>query len=461
MGIYKSNLHFEVSERVLFLRIFDLFFVFSTIFITAPLLHNRYLIEVTQSGVAILILGFYILLFGGIMEVYDLYVASKEDKILVRGFIQSVLVCIFYLFTPILTPAFPENRESVFILFVVISLPLLMWREIYVKLFVGKYVFVKKIILICRGSRVNAIENDLKHSDPHLLIVAYFDTDGAKPNDTNITRIGNSHTLRSYITRLGIYQIIVSPGVDATFLDSLLLECLENGIQVSSLVNVIESDLSKIPIELMTDDFYSHFPFSRSNYNRLYLAFGRISDVMFSICGLICLLVLLPAILLGNILANRGPLLYRQERIGRYGRPFKIIKLRSMIVSAEDNGAQFAKKEDPRVTKFGAFLRKTRLDELPQLVNILKGEMSVIGPRPERKVFVDQITKATPFYPIRHAVKPGLTGWAQVNYRYGTSVRDSVEKLKYDLYYIKHRGLLLDAKVFLKTISSVLFMRGQ
>ena len=150
--------------------------------------------------------------------------------------------------------------------------------------------------------------------------------------------------------------------------------------------------------------------------------------------------MLLPLILIGNVFWNKGKLFYTQKRVGKDGVVFKIIKFRTMVKNAEKAGAVFATTNDSRVTKFGKFLRKTRIDEFPQFINILKGDMAVIGPRPERPVFVNKIAEIMPFYETRHIIKPGLTGWAQVNYSYGEKLEDSLIKLQYDLYYIKHRS---------------------
>ena len=154
-------------------------------------------------------------------------------------------------------------------------------------------------------------------------------------------------------------------------------------------------------------------------------------------------------------------MLYYQERIGKNGNPFQIIKFRTMVKNAEKNGAVFATLNDSRITPFGKFLRKSRIDEFPQFINILKGQMAVIGPRPERPIFVKEIAEVMPFYETRHVIKPGLTGWAQVNYTYGETIDDSLIKLQYDLYYIKHRSIFLDINIMFKTFSTVLFYRGQ
>jgi exopolysaccharide biosynthesis polyprenyl glycosylphosphotransferase len=157
---------------------------------------------------------------------------------------------------------------------------------------------------------------------------------------------------------------------------------------------------------------------------------------------------------------SKGPAFYLQERVGEDNQPFKLIKFRSMCLDAEKNGAVWASKNDDRVTKVGAIIRRTRVDEIPQLWNVLKGDMSLVGPRPERQVFIEQLVKKIPFYSIRHELKPGVTGWAQVSYPYGASEEDALKKLEYDLYYMKNLSIALDLLVVFKTIKTVLFRKG-
>jgi exopolysaccharide biosynthesis polyprenyl glycosylphosphotransferase len=170
-------------------------------------------------------------------------------------------------------------------------------------------------------------------------------------------------------------------------------------------------------------------------------------------------------VLIGTALAvkleSAGPILYRQERIGLRGRSFMVLKFRSMRVDAELNGApQWAAKRDPRITRIGAFIRKFRIDELPQLFNVLRGEMSFIGPRPERPFFVEQLSASIPFYKERHAVRPGISGWAQINYPYGASIEDARQKLSYDLYYVKNRSIFLDLLILVQTVKVIVFPEG-
>jgi sugar transferase (PEP-CTERM system associated) len=193
---------------------------------------------------------------------------------------------------------------------------------------------------------------------------------------------------------------------------------------------------------------------------RLPAAIRRCGDIALA---LVLLVVALPVMLVTAIAIKfdrRGPVLYRQLRVGQHGRPFTLLKFRSMHVDAEAGGPTWAAPRDPRVTRVGAFIRRVRIDELPQLFNVLAGEMSFVGPRPERPHFVDQLAEVIPFYRDRNYVRPGITGWAQVNFPYGASIEDARQKLSYDLYYVKHRSLLLDILILFATVRVILFQEG-
>ena len=199
---------------------------------------------------------------------------------------------------------------------------------------------------------------------------------------------------------------------------------------------------------------------SETDLRRVYRRTTRILDITL---GIVILILALPLMLIVAALIkldSEGPVLYTQERVGLHGRVFRIMKFRSMGIDAEKNGALWASETDPRTTTIGRMIRKVRIDELPQLINIIRGEMSLIGPRPERPVFVEELERQIRYYGQRHLVKPGLTGWAQVRYRYGNSVEDAREKLRYDLYYIKNQSPLLDALILFETTRIVLFGRG-
>lgn len=186
----------------------------------------------------------------------------------------------------------------------------------------------------------------------------------------------------------------------------------------------------------------------------------RLFDVLLSSCGLVALLPLFLVVAILIKVDSPGPVLFRQIRVGLAGRPFLIWKFRSMQVDAEKSGARWAQVDDPRITRIGRWLRKNRIDELPQLINVLRGEMSLVGPRPERPMFVHDLRTVIPYYDIRHTVKPGVTGWAQVKFRYGASIEDSHMKLQYDLFYVKNLSLFLDLNILFRTVSVVIFGKG-
>jgi sugar transferase (PEP-CTERM system associated) len=238
-----------------------------------------------------------------------------------------------------------------------------------------------------------------------------------------------------------------------------VLKCKLRGIEVLDAMTFYERVTGKLMIEninpswFIFSDGFRLTPFMRVS--------KRLVDVVLALFGLIIAAPFLPLIALAVRLESPGPILFRQLRVGEGERYFHLYKFRSMRQDAEkDTGAVWASKNDPRVTRLGRFMRKTRIDEIPQLFNVLKGEMSFVGPRPERPEFVEGLTEMIPYYSNRHCVKPGVTGWAQVRYSYGASAEDALEKLRYDLYYIKNYSLLLDIYIFFATFRVVLGARG-
>lgn len=237
-----------------------------------------------------------------------------------------------------------------------------------------------------------------------------------------------------------------------------LLECKLHGIAVCDISSFIEREGGQIRLESLNASWLVfHDGFLRGGFGSFA---KRVVDVVASLLVLIPGLPLMALAALAIVVQDGGPIFYRQVRVGQHGRLFQLTKLRSMRVDAEAGGARWATQGDQRVTPVGKFLRKTRIDELPQIVSVLMGDMSFIGPRPERPEFVSQLTRQIPFYAARHSVKPGITGWAQVRFPYGASVHDSRRKLEYDLYYIKNYSIFLDVLILLHTLRVVLFARG-
>jgi sugar transferase (PEP-CTERM system associated) len=231
------------------------------------------------------------------------------------------------------------------------------------------------------------------------------------------------------------------------------------GVSFDHLASVYEEYTGKIAIENLRPSWLIFSPGFRKS--RVLLAAKRAIDVSASLIGLVLALPIMALVAAAIKLSSPGPLLYHQKRVGQNGRIVTVHKFRSMRSDAEaKTGAVWAKANDDRVFPVGRFLRKVRLDELPQLWNVLKGEMSFVGPRPERPEFVEQLTQRIPFYGQRHVVKPGVTGWAQVRYAYGASVEDAMEKLQYDLFYIKNLSVSLDIYIILQTVKTVILRRG-
>ncbi len=244
-------------------------------------------------------------------------------------------------------------------------------------------------------------------------------------------------------------------------LAAMLVLATKYGAYVEPLVSYLDRRFGRTEVELLHSGYFLHM----KSFSILSRPSNRIVKRALDLVSAIALsLVAIPIGLLAALaikLESPGPIFYRQARVGQFNQEFDVIKFRSMRNDAEKNGAQWASKNDARVTRVGRFIRKTRIDELPQLINVFKGEMSLVGPRPEREVFIKELEAVIPYYRFRHAVKPGITGLAQVSYPYGASIEDAVWKHKYDIFYIKHQSLMLDIKILLLTVKTVLFWMGR
>jgi exopolysaccharide biosynthesis polyprenyl glycosylphosphotransferase len=249
----------------------------------------------------------------------------------------------------------------------------------------------------------------------------------------------------------GVEEVVV---VSQAAQQEVWMACLNRGIQVTDLVVFVEREYYKVPCEIISISWFLQFDLKWGH--PYYFRAKRVLDVMVALIGIALSFPVIAFAGLAIILKSGSPVFYSQMRVGFQGRPYRIWKLRTMRNDAEKGGARWASSGDSRVTAVGRFLRRTRIDELPQFWNVLKGEMSVIGPRPERPEFVEQLANEIPMYPQRHWLKPGITGWAQINYPYGASVHDAREKLCYDLYYLKKASLLLDVHIALRTLGVVM-----
>lgn len=460
-----SYIHFETSERRILLKVVDVLSILLGLYVVSSVFDFEYFTLAANNWEWIFVLVVYFVFFAHIFELYDLQKSSKYDLI----FPNILMVCFFtvllYLLTPFFTPVLPDNRLQIVYFFFAVTFSLLFWRWGY-SFFIASPVFNKNYLIIGSYDEIVITHNAIMESTGNANIIGYYLLNHSARAPKNFPKIKelSGQSLLEEVRKNRVSEIIIANNSRSAFSQNMfqeLIMLLESGVPIREYAQVYEELTSRVPVQYIGTEFYRYFPFSRSNQNRLYLFVNRLFDVFFGILGLVFMIAVLPLVLIGNLLANRGPVFYSQQRIGRSGIPFYIYKFRTMIPNAETEGARWAVKNDYRVTRFGRILRNSRLDEVPQFYNVLRGHMSLIGPRPERPEFIMQLSKELPFYETRHIVKPGITGWAQVHFNYGSSHEDSLTKLQYDLYYIKHRNFFLDIRIVIKTFSTIMFYRGR
>ncbi|MDY0041807.1 MAG: TIGR03013 family PEP-CTERM/XrtA system glycosyltransferase [Desulforhabdus sp.] len=361
----------------------------------------------------------------------------------------------FYYFAPQVTISSRIFWSGYFIIYLLI----LLWRSCYNYVFKHR-LFVQSIVILGSGQLAGKITREIEgRYDSPYRILAFFSVDSPKYNPRGIDVYHDLNILPHRFSAQDIDRIVVAleDRRGGTPIEMLLNYKLQ-GVTVEQGVTFFERLTGKIMVEKVDPSsiiFSSGFSIGKIES---YLKRG--GDMALALLMIIGAAPIMLATAAAIKLESRGPVFYRQERVGRRRVSFDIIKFRSMVLDAEKNGAVWAATGDDRVTRVGRFIRKTRIDELPQLFNVLKGDMSLVGPRPERPVFVEQLKKTIPYYDIRHDIRPGVTGWAQVSYPYGASEEDALRKLEYDLYYMKHISLAMDVLVILKTIKTVLFAIG-
>lgn len=462
---FKTKNYLNISERKAVLKIADILGVFLGLFFVSYKFQNSYSLFYNENSVRwITIFLVYFMLFGNIFEIYNLKISSSRYAILRSLSITTLATLIFYILTPFITPVLPSDRIVLVYMYVSIIVPVIFFRFLYIQ-FIFTPKFFKRIIIIGGSKEVREILKIIKKKYFQLNVVAYVSDRKAKNDENRLFLDTKSADIIELVENQSIDEIIVSPSSldedEYKKINNQLIYLFEHGINIKSIENLYEEITLCVAKENLNEEFFKNISFSQNHENSFYLFVGRFFDILIGSIGLMFLLIVSPLVILGNLLGNRGPLFYTQERVGKRGENFKIVKFRSMVVNAEKNGAVWAQKNDNRITSFGKFLRKSRLDEIPQFWNILIGQMSLIGPRPERPEFVEELKKEIPFYAIRHVIRPGLTGWAQVMFPYANTPEEQEIKLRYDLYYIKSRGVYMDFKIFIKTISTVVYFKGQ
>jgi sugar transferase (PEP-CTERM system associated) len=323
----------------------------------------------------------------------------------------------------------------------------------------------ERLLIVGTGPAAVTLARELfeRRTELGVELVGFVDSDPAKVGSSLVNPgvIGTVGDIPAIVHSRRVDRVVVSLA-DARGklnMDELLAMKLNQGVRFDHLASVYERFTGKIAVENLRPSWMIFSEgFSKS---ALLEAVKRLSDIVLSVVGMILAAPLMMLAAIALRISSPASVLYSQTRVGQHGRPFTIYKFRSMRVDAEStSGAVWSTKNDPRVTRVGRFLRRTRLDELPQLWNVMKGDMSFVGPRPERPEFVSDLSRQIPFYGQRHVVRPGLTGWAQVSHRYGSTVDDAQEKLQYDLFYIKHMSFAFDVYIVLETVKTVLFRGG-
>jgi len=350
--------------------------------------------------------------------------------------------------------------RSTLLFAMVVSAALLVFGRLLIGSFLGTSTFRRRVMVLGAGPRAQRLRKLAERPESGFAIVSYIAmADGERVVEEAIARSA-IHDLGRFVENLGVSEVVLALEERRNALPLKdLLRVKTMGVHVNDFSSFIERETGRVDLDSLNPSWLI-FSDGFSSGRMVSSAAKRLFDIAAS--GLLLLLTL-PVIVLFALLVkldSKGPAFFRQTRVGLYGQTFNLIKLRSMTADAEKDGAKWAQRNDPRVTRVGKFIRKVRIDELPQVWTVLKGEMSFVGPRPEVPRFVNELEDELPYYAERHMVKPGITGWAQINYPYGASTEDARHKLEYDLYYAKNYTPFLDLLILLQTLRVVLWPEG-
>jgi len=472
----RIGLRLAATERKMLLMLIDLLLINGAL-LAAVTIWNAFplsLAALVDHGKWFITLSVLWLIIGTVLDVYNLARAASTTSIIINTSLAVLLSVFVYLAIPWLTPVLGTRSYAFGFLLLSVS-TVVAWRVFYAQALVQP-AFRRRVLILRSEESARALIHDLKKAgqgedaNPFrgtgyqiVGLVADQPTQGLGGvgeipllgEARRLVQLAREHEADEIVTAVDDGRSLSVEAYQA------LLDCRELGLQINSLATVYERLTGRLPVDYAQADMHLVLGPTDSLVAYLYAAVKRLEDIVLGVVGLVLLALICPFVAVGNMLWSPGPLFYRQQRIGKGGRPFSVFKFRSMIPNAEQvTGTVWCGDKDPRITPIGHWLRKTRLDEIPQIINVLHGEMSIVGPRPERPRFVGELDRALPLYRARHAVKPGITGWAQIRYRYGNSVEDSRVKLEYDLYYVKHASIYLDLLIILQTVPVVLGFKG-
>ncbi len=456
----KLSWRLDILEKKIVIFWCDFIFIYLTIFATVILrsaisydifLYREYFTIIFIYTMIAMVL-FYIL------DLYNIFVIDFWSSVLPRIYVGVSLTVLFIIVNSFYHEPIALPRMSIINMTIVMVVGLSFIR--YYLMVVHRSPL--KVMIVGAGITSLKIIEDLQHpgSDFFRIIGVYNADDEHK--GTKVREIEIRGTVETFLKDIEVDtpQIVVvsfEHELTPAWTDALL-KCGRKNINVYSAADVYGKLFGKVPSDHIDAIWLLG---GMNNIRKPYLIFKRLFDIFSSIIGLTVMGVLFPFLYVLMKFTSPGPIFFSQNRVGLVGKNFKIYKFRTMIVNAEKGtGAVWCTEQDKRITPLGRFMRKVRIDELPQFWNILKGDMSLIGPRPERPEFVEMLKSRIPFYDERHLVKPGLTGWAQVSFPYGNSVEDSTQKLHYDLYYIRNMSIFLDMKIALKTVATILEAKG-
>ena len=488
------RLPMRLSERRVLLMALDLIALNGALLLSLAL-RRGYALDlglVLQEPLWFLLLSALWFPLASAFDAYDVQVAGDASRTALTILKAALLTVAIYVLIPYLTPTLPRSRSQL-LTFPVLTLGLLgVGRALYLWV-LDQPVFRRRALIVGAGWAGRTIAQALAQQgngtyrvvgfvddDPHKLGKGAWELGStgaeeqkrlskgaqAPPHPGSSAPplvLGDRHALPGLIDRHSINTLIlaITHDVDGELL-GIVTDCLPQGVDVVSMPVLYEELTGRVPVEHVGGNWYVAMPLRHASSSALWSLAKRAFDLVTAGVGAMLLTVALPFIALAIALDSPGPIFYTQERVGKGGRHFSVYKFRSMVPDAEKPGqAVWADEHDPRVTCVGRFLRRTHIDEFPQFFNILKGEMSAVGPRPERPEFVEELAEEIPFYRVRHAVKPGMAGWGLVKQGYGSSKQDTMIKLQYDLYYIKHQSLWLDMVILLKTILDTVTFGGR
>jgi sugar transferase (PEP-CTERM system associated) len=451
------NVYYPVRTLVLLLGealVVGFSFLLGTMFTVESMLRLSNTLFIERGYLRILALTAVVLLLS---HGFDLYDSSKIEQkldqafriLFVLGLVALILGAILYKFPDFL----PGNNSAVFGV-VILAVSLFCWRSAYGWLVCQPF-FRERVYVLGTGERAERLVKALARPGLGIEVAGWT---GNITGELSLDTVG-SH-LAGLAKERGVHRVIVAmPNRRGTIPVEELLTLRLAGVKVEEATSWLEKITGRIEVEQLYPSWFIFADgFRFSTVNRI---IRRIMNFTAALCGLIIALPLIPLVALAVKLSSEGPVFYRQQRVGRGDVTFYCYKFRTMRQDAEaDTGATWATDDDPRITRVGQYLRLLRLDEIPQLWCVLKGDMHFVGPRPERPEFVQWLTREIPYYNLRHVVRPGITGWAQVQYKYGNTLQDAREKLQYDLFYIKNASIGLDLLIMFQTVKIVLLGRG-